>query len=70
MLAQPGDQVHQRFLVSDPVAGTPGHFIEKVPVRILDKEVRRSSQTLAEPFPDKSRLGAIEHVVYLKFEAR
>ena len=61
MLAQPRDQVHQRLLVPEPVAGAPRHLVEDCPARVLDEEVRRSPQPFVEALPDEPRLRAVQH---------
>ena len=58
-LAQPGDEVHQRFLMPDPVSGAPGHLVQDRQIRVLDEKVSRSSEPLVETLPDKPRLRII-----------
>ena len=57
MLPQPGDEVQQRLLVPEPVAGAPRRLVEDRPGRVLDDEMRRSPEPLEEALEDDARPG-------------
>ena len=69
MLAQPRDEVHQRLLVPEPIAGAPRPLVEEISIGVLDDEVRRSAQPLEQPLEDDARLRAVGHVEDLELEA-
>ena len=62
--------MNQRFLVPDPVIGTPRRLVDDRPVPVLDDKTRRASQTFEQSPEVDTRLSTVRCLKDLELEAR
>ena len=70
VVAQPGDEMHQRLLVTDPLVRSPGHLVEVLAGAVPDDEVRLPAEAFKEPLADDAEVGGFGFLEDLELEAR